>query len=159
MALTVALFLGASLVIVVAPQVPAFDPLTYSPQTIERVLADGTVSVPTVEGFDPPAIRLGDRVPVRGTLTNDADHDVSATGTVVWTEDPPGRRFVVVTDAPSVVPVGVTQLRFENPIPAKVAEYVRENGPTRFAISGRVEVLEERGVDATWKTDTFLVVP
>jgi len=160
MALSVIVFGAVALWSFVSqPAVSVFDPLDYSPQTIERVTDDGTVTVPSVNGFDPPTIQLGETVPVRGLLTNTADHPVSTAGTVVWQEEPPGRRFVILVDVPGVIAPGVTQLKFENPIPPVVEEYVRDNGATAFSINGRVQVLEPGGVDATWSTATFRVVP
>ena len=156
---TVAIFLSVALVIVVRSTLPMFDPLTYSPQTIERITDDGIIIVPNVAGFDPPSIQIDGRVPVRGTLTNSADHRVSVSGSVVWQEEPPGQRFTTQANVPGTIAEGITQLQFENPVPPEVRKYVLENGPTSFSINGRVEVLEAGGVDATWETATFMLVP
>lgn len=161
MALAVAIFTAAAMIGVLATSDGRnrFDPIEYSLQTIERIDEDGVLQVPGVPGVEPPAVRLGDTVPVRGTVNNSSDHPVSTSGTVVWQVEPPGPRFTTVAEVPGIVAVGATQLRFENPIPDVVAEYVVEHGPTQFSINGRVEVLEPGGVDATWKTATFTLVP
>jgi hypothetical protein len=161
MALTVAVFVSVALIAVVATadERLVFDPISYSPQVIERIDENGVLQVPAVPGYEPPAVHLDETVPVRGVMTNSADHPVSLAGSVVWQVEPPGPRFVQQASIPSVADVGVTQLRFENEIPEDVKDYVRVHGATRFSINGRVEVLEPGGVDATWKTATFTLVP
>ena len=161
MALVVAMFVSAAMigVLVTSDNRNNFDPIDYSVQVIERIDQNGVLQVPNVPGYDPPALYLSETVPVRGVMTNSSDHPVSLAGSVIWQVEPPGERFVAVSDAPSVAAVGTTQLRFENPIPDDVKRYVRENGPTRFSISGRVRVLEPGGIDATWQTAQFTLVP
>ena len=90
---------------------------------------------------------------------NDSDRDVSILGNVVWSEDPPGERFVQYAALPTVSPPGATQLSFENVIPPEIVEFVEAKGPTRFAISGVVNVLEPGGVQEAFLTPTFWIVP
>ena len=100
--------------VLVLQQPGPFAPISYSAQVIERVNEDGTLSLPTVEGFEGPAIRLGDTVPVRGVRMNDSDRDVSILGNVVWSEDPPGERFVQYA-ALNVLEPGGVQAAFLTP--------------------------------------------
>jgi len=136
-----------------------FDPLTYTIQRVVRTDSAGVVTVPVIDGFDGPAVHVGDRVPVSGELDVDATYDISVAGTVFWQEHPPGERFEVARDVPYLLNPGARVLVFENPIPDDVAAFVRQHGPRQFTIRGRVEVLEPGGVAATWETESFWIVP
>ena len=137
-----------------------FDPISYSPQVVERVDADGSVSVPLIDGINGPAVYLGDTVPVRGQVENSADHPVSVRGAVLWVEQPPGLRVVVAENVAGVFDPGTKQLRFENQIPDAVSDRVEEiDGPSSWYISGVVDVLEPGGVSTAWQTAIFTLVP
>lgn len=137
-----------------------FDPLSYSPQAVERIESDGTVTVPSIPGISGPAVTTAQTVPVRGTVTNSADHEISTSGSILWVEQPPGLRVVVATDVPGLFPVGTQQIKFENRIPPEVAAYVGLQGvPSQWYITGVTNVLEAGGVSTTWQTATFTLVP
>lgn len=137
-----------------------FDPITYSIQSVERIEEDGTITVPSIEGVGGPAVYLSSTVPVRGAVTNDADHAVSTEGSILWVEQPPGLRVVAGSEIPGLFPVGTTQIKFENRIPEGVYDHVMHvGGPSQWYITGVTDVLEPGGVATTWQTATFTLVP
>jgi hypothetical protein len=137
----------------------SFDPIRFGPQAIERIEDDGTVTVPRIAGIDGPALYLSDRVPTRGAVTNTHNRPVSVAGSILWVEQPPGLRVIAGRDLPGLLPPGTEQIRFENRIPAEIVEFVDETGPSRWFISGVVDVLSPGGVSTTWQTATFTLVP
>ena len=145
----------------ISRQTPAaeFKPISYPSIVIERVDPSGLLAIPRVEGFDEPAVCANETVPVRAVRVNSARRPVEILSAYyVWAEDPPGQRFREVFDKPITAAPGKEQITYENEIPPSVQAYVDEKGPTRFAISGVVDVLEPNGVGAIWETPSFLVV-
>lgn len=157
-ALAVAVVLN--LVLVLRPD--PFDPLTFETQTVQALTADGIVEIPTVEGFTGPAIRVGEIVPVRVVYTVDSVDPVDVTGTVIWySTDPSGIRCPTpIEQIPNVLQPGPHADRFENEVPPCVIDVMDRRGePIQWTITGLVEVNHPNGVDASWSTEPFWLVP
>lgn len=131
--------------------------VSYTPQQVRRVGPDGVTVIPTIEGYDLPAVYVDETVPVISFVTVKGDHNISATGTVYWQLIPPGQSFKTGETARLLVP-GVTQLTFENEIPQVVVDYVNTHGATKWQVRGRVAVNEPHTLDATWQTETFWIL-
>lgn len=137
-----------------------FDPLTYAPQHVEYIADDGALTVPTVDGYDGPAVRVGDDVPVRGELTVDADGPVDVTGNIVWVSvEPGGRNCPLGITSPRSLTPGVFPRFYLNEMPPCVLREVASLGPSLWLITGKVNVLEPGGVASTWETEPFWIVP
>lgn len=147
------------------------DVVVYStPQRIERIVANpetvstpgvgsGSIVEPRVDGYSGPAVCIGDTVPVRGSVEVFSDSPVETAGSLVWEQIPPGPRFQVLSDIPSVQPPGPRQLQFENPIPPAVVEMTLASGEaSQWRITGRVDVFQAHALPATWTTALFWVV-
>lgn len=139
---------------------PPFDPLTYAPQHVEFIDDDGTLRVPTVPGYDGPAVKVGDDVPVRGELTVDADDPVDVVGNIVWVSvEPGGRNCPLGLSVPRSLEPGVFPRSYSNEMPQCVQREVATIGPSLWLITGRVTVLAPGGVAKTWETEPFWIVP
>lgn len=132
----------------------------YTPQSIERVDPDtGVVSVPLLDGFDGPAICIGDTVPVRGLRINVTQDPIPLSGTVIWEQIPPGERIFVAVDLPGIAESGTSVLAFENAMPEQVrAMTVAQGKPSKWAIKGSVEVHAPNALTAGFSTARFWVV-
>ena len=150
-----------SLLIYVAIQPGAFDPISYSPdpRRIERVAEDGTVTVPVIDGYAGPAVHLGETVPTTGQRCNSADTPVRVVGSMWWQEVGTSRRITVVTDFPTVFEPGCVPLRFENDIPDEVADYVKQEGASLWQITGSATPVRDGGVTSLWRIEPVWVVP
>lgn len=132
----------------------------FSVQPLERVdPVTGVVTVPVVQGYEGPAVQLGNAVPIRGTVTVHGDDQVIVTSEVVWEEVPLGRRVVIRVGVSTALDPGVTRLTFNEPIPPEVSAAVNEGGAHLWRIVGTVTVDAPNAMDATWATTSFWVVP
>ena len=139
-----------------------FDPISYSPdpRPIERILDDGTITVPVVEGYEGPAVMLGEQVPTTGTLCSTADGAIDVLGNVWWQRPGTSIRIPVVEDFPNNIEPGCRRLSFENDIPDEVEAFVRtSNEGSEWEITGSATPTRSGGVTATWRTEPFWVVP
>jgi len=155
-----ALFLGYAVGAVITNHPEEKRVITYSPQVIQKVdPVTGDVSVPRIEGYDLPAVHLGETVPVQAIVTNTEKVSVNVTGSTQWLQVPPGLYVVISANVGRVIQPGISALAFNNVIPPEVTEYVKIHGPTKFTIHGNVKVDWPNSVDATWETPIFWVVP
>lgn len=146
-----------------------FDPISFAPdpRRVERLLevevgsADVVRVVPRVEGFDAPSVRLGETVPTSGVVCNSTDAPVGVLGDLVWERwDVRGLRVQVFDDLPGTIDPGCSPLAFENPIPDAVADAVRSSGEAQqWIISGSATPTAPEGVAATWRIESFWIVP
>jgi len=134
--------------------------VSYSIQEVERVTPEsGEIYVPLLDGYQQPAICIGDTVPTRGTVTNSTDHPLEIAGSLVWEHIPPGPRVQVIADVPAVQPPGTRSVFYENTIPPSVVEMTLAEGEASlWRITGLVEVFEPRALPAAWTTAQFWVV-
>lgn len=140
---------------------PAFDPIRFEPQRIQRVDPEtGVVVVPTVKGFDGiPAIRVGEQVPSIGVRCNSAGREVRAVGSVYWERvDQRGARITVVEDFPATIEDGCVPLRFENDIPDELIEDLGDRAQ-QWRLAGSTRPVVPNGVEAPWTTESFWIVP
>lgn len=133
--------------------------LSFTRQTIERIEADGTVTVPLIDGYNGAAVCLGDTVPVRGSMTVEGDKPLAVSGTLVWSAVPPGPRFTILSENPRLLNPGTEDLVYENIIPPEVVERTLATGEaSQWRLQGKVTTLAPDTLDATWETARFWVV-
>jgi len=139
-----------------------FDPIEFSPdpRPVIRVEEDGAVVVPVIDGYDGPAVYVGDTVPTGGQRCVDHPEPVEAIADVWWESvDPGGVRVQVLRDFPSAVEAGCVSLRFENEIPDAVAQRVNTEGASQWRITGAATPTADGGVTETWAIEPFWLVP
>jgi hypothetical protein len=131
----------------------------FSPRTIETVREDGSVFVPTIDGYGEPAIRLTDdtSVPVFGSACVSSDQPVEVLTSRWWQSGE--IRIQTVADFPTIHPPGCVVLRADFEIPAEIADRVQSLGPALWRITGAVTPTAPGGVTATWNTQQFWLVP
>lgn len=144
-----------------ARQPPPFDPFTFAPQRIEEVTDTGLVKVPTIEGYEGPAVYVGEPVPVSGVRCSMADEIVSAEASVFWTQVQPGdARVRIADDIPASIEPGCVPLRFLNQMPVGViGRMFLASEAQLWRIVGDAHPTQAGGVKATWATESFWVVP
>ena len=165
-ALVLSMFVLAGVILFVFARPDPFDPLTFSPtpRPVERPerTDDGDLVrvVPSIEGFDGPAVRVDEKVPTTGLLCNEHPEPVEVLGHITWERwDERGQRIPTLVDHPAIVEPDCTPLRFENPIPDEIAAQVKAHGPQQWVISGSATPTAPGGVTATWRIEPFWIVP
>ncbi len=133
--------------------------LTFTRQRIERIEADGAVTVPLIDGYNGAAVCLGDTGPVRGSMTVEGDKPLPVSGTLVWSAVPPGPRFTILSDNPRLLNPGTEDLIYENIIPPEVVERTLATGEaSQWRLQGKVTTLAPDTLDTAWETARFWVV-
>ncbi len=142
------------------PQQPPRMVVSYSVLPIERVDPNtGVVVVPVVAGYSGPAVALGFTIPVRGTVSVQGTEEVKVTQSLVWEQVPRGLRVVSRADYTTSLAPGVTDLTFEEQIPAEVILSTNKDGAHLWRIVSLVDVNEPDALDAGWTTAPFWIVP
>lgn len=141
-------------------RVEPFDPLTLSVQTVQTVDDDGLVVIPTIPGYEAPAVYVGDPVPVRGAVDVASDEPIDVLGSLTWVQTQPGGFTCnVFVDVPDVLEPGKSVNTFDNPMPSCVQDRVELSGPSMWKISGSIRVTNPGGQTSTFTTEGFWIAP
>lgn len=119
--------------------------------------------VPTLEGYEGPAVWADGTVPTGGQRCVAGDDPVVVIGQIHWQRlDDPALRVHTVDDFPTILRPNraCVDLAFRNEIPPAVERSVEQGQEAeRWTITGSVTPTRPGGVAAVWSIEPFWVVP